>query len=243
MTDKRSIDRLLATTPELWRGRQPNRRQHALPSGHARLDARLPGKGWPLGAISELIVAKAGLGEFRLLLPALAEIGRQGQWAILVDPPWTPYPAALHGHGLALERLLLVRTSGHKETLWACEQALRSGRGGAVLAWPERIGFARLRRLQLAAADHAKLVFLYRPESALREASPAALRLHLEPGDEFGARVRIIKCRGGYLPAPLQLPQPFAATVPLPFPATLSPQSLRRPADAATRPPAPASVN
>ena len=151
--------------------------------------------------------------------------------------------AFLCGHGVKLERLLLVRTQCEKESLWACEQALRSGRGGALLAWPERIAFTRLRRLQLAAADHAKLVFLYRPESALREASPAALRLHLEPGDEFGARVRIIKCRGGHLPAPLQLPQPFATTVPLPFPATLSPQSLRQPANAATRPPAPASVN
>ena len=46
------------------------------PTGHARLDARLPGKGWPLGAMTELISRnRPGLGEFRLLFPALADTG------------------------------------------------------------------------------------------------------------------------------------------------------------------------
>ncbi|MCJ7814890.1 MAG: translesion DNA synthesis-associated protein ImuA, partial [Xanthomonadales bacterium] len=162
-----SINQLLDSTPLLWKGRQTSHHgQHALPSGHANLDTHLPGRGWPLGAISELISLNPGLGEFRLLFPALANLGRQGQWVILVDPPWIPYPAALRGHGLLLERLLLVRTRGGRETLWACEQALRNGRGGAVLAWPEQIGFARLRRLQMAAESSAKLAFLFRPESA-----------------------------------------------------------------------------
>lgn len=211
MSQKHAINELLSSTPQLWRGRQASRGQRALPTGHAKLDARLPGKGWPLGAMTELISRKPGLGELRLLFPALTDTGEQGQWVILVDPPWIPYPASLQGHGLLLERLLLVRTRGGKESLWACEQALRSGRGGAVLAWPEQIGFARLRRLQIAAENNAKLAFLFRPGSALRESSPAALRLQLEPGDHHGTRISILKCRGSQPSGQLWIPQPFSA--------------------------------
>jgi hypothetical protein len=212
MPKNSTIDRLLDTTPRLWKGRQFSQGQSALPTGHARLDARLPGGGWPLGAVSEIIATNPGLGEFSLLFPALAELGGQGQWVVLVDPPWIPYPGSLRAQGLRLERLLLVRTRDEKDSLWACEQALLcSGRGGAVLAWPQHVGFARLRRLQLAAEANAKLAFLFRPESALREASPAALRLQMEPDGPQDAALRVVKCRGSRPPEPTWIPRPFSA--------------------------------
>jgi cell division inhibitor SulA/protein ImuA len=211
MTHKPAIDELLNATPRLWKGRQCSQGQSAVSTGHARLDARLPGGGWPLGAVTELLCGRPGLGEFSLLFPVLAELGQQGQWVVLVNPPWIPYPAALQAHRLRLERVLLVRTRDEKESLWACEQALRSGRGGAVLAWPERIAFAQLRRLQLAAEAHAKLAFLFRPEQALRESSPAALRLQLEPGGHRGTRISVLKCRGNRPAEPAWLPRPFSA--------------------------------
>ena len=161
--------------------------------------------------MTELISRKPGLGEFRLLFPVLADTGGQSQWVILVDPPWIPYPASLQGHGLLLERLLVVRTGGGKESLWACEQALKNGRGGAVLAWPEQISFPRLRRLQIAAESSAKMAFLFRPESANRDPSPAALRLQLEPGEHHGMLINILKCRGSRPPGPVWIPQPFSA--------------------------------
>jgi hypothetical protein len=175
MTGKADIAKLLDATPQLWRGRRFSQGQKTLPTGHARLDARLPGGGWPLGAVSEIIAASPGLGEFSLLFPVLAELGGRGQWVVLVDPPWIPYPGSLRAQGLRLERLLLIRTRDERDSLWACEQALCSGRGGAVLAWPQRVGFARLRRLQLAAEAGAKLAFLFRPESTLRK-RPGGLR-------------------------------------------------------------------
>ena len=162
MSHTRIINALLADTPRLWRGRESDRNQRTIHTGHARLDTRLPGNGWPVGAVTELITNQPGLGEFSLLFPALSEISRNGQWLILIDPPWIPYPATLHGRGLALERLLLVRTTSTKESLWACEQALHGSQGGAVLAWPQQADFARLRRLQLAAEANAKLAFLFR---------------------------------------------------------------------------------
>ena len=198
----KALNRLLDTTPQLWKGRRVNHRQQTLSTGYARLDARLPGGGWPVGAVAEVITHRPGLGELSLLSPALTRIGEAGQWVVLVDPPWLPYPPALQARGICLERLLIVRSRKEEESLWACEQALANGRGGAVLAWPERISFPRLRRLQLAAQEHGKLAFLYRPEKALDAPSPAALRLRLERDGERGTRVDLLKCRGSHPPEP-----------------------------------------
>jgi cell division inhibitor SulA len=218
MTAKADIAKLLDVTPQLWTGRRFSRGLRTLPTGQARLDARLPGGGWPLGAVSEIVSASPGLGELSLVLPALAALGERGQWVVLVDPPWVPYPASLQARGLRLERLLWVRTPGARESLWACEQALGSsnssnkgsGRGGAVLAWPQHIAFAQLRRLQLAAETNGKLAFLFRPERALQAASPAALRLHLQAAGPQDLAVQVVKCRGSRPPEPAHIPRPFA---------------------------------
>lgn len=212
MNRSNTINALLAGTSQLWRGREPNRNQQTLATGHKLLDARLPGGGWPVGALTELVTECPGLGEFSLLFPALSRLSNNNQWLILIDPPWIPYPAALHGHGLTLEQLLLVRTGSIKDSLWACEQALHSGRGGAVLAWPEQAGFARLRRLQLAAEAGAKLAFLFQPQQTLAAASPAALRLHLQ-SDEPGTRIDILKCRGDRPGEPIWIARPGTCKV------------------------------
>lgn len=190
-----SLDAILAQTPCLWKGRQASRVQAAFSTGHTQLDKLLPGGGWPRGAVAELIAARSGLGEFSLLFPALAAAGRAGRWLLLVDPPWIPYPAALHGHGLCLQRLLVVRTSGREESLWACEQALSGIPDGIVLAWPAEIRFAALRRLQLVAEERGATAFLFRPEPAASQSSPAALRLKLDTATD-GMRIEILKCRG-----------------------------------------------
>jgi len=185
----------LADHPLLWRGKQAAHRVPAVSTGHAVLDAALPGRGWPLGAVTELLNDTAGCGELSLLLPALAQLSRSGRWIVMVDPPWIPYPSALHGHGLALEKLLLVRTNNRAESLWACEQVVRGMAGGAVLAWPDTLSFAELRRLQLAAERMQKHVFLFRDGKAAHAPSPAALRLQLAAADD-NLLVRVLKCRG-----------------------------------------------
>jgi len=193
-------------TPEriagVWRGRMLRRDVPAVPSGHAILDRQLPGGGWPLGALTELLAENPGGSEFGLLLPALSALTGRGQWTVLIDPPWVPYPPALLDHGLALERLILIRTRSRDESLWACEQALQGFPGGAVLAWAEDPGFARLRRLQLAARTGRKAAFLFRPGHCAAQASPASLRLLLRPGPD-GLRATLLKCQGRRPPEPL----------------------------------------
>ena len=47
--------------------------QSAQPTGFVQLDAQLPGGGWPVGALSEVLQPMAGLHEWQLVLPALAQ--------------------------------------------------------------------------------------------------------------------------------------------------------------------------
>jgi hypothetical protein len=190
----------LTRHPLLWRGKQAAHRLSTLASGHAGLDAALPGHGWPLGAVTELIYAIPGCGELSLLLPALTQLSQaksrqKTHRIIMIDPPWIPYPPALHSRGLALDSLLVIRTQNRKESLWACEQVLRGMPGGAMLAWPERLSFSELRRLQLAAESGQKAVFLFRSASAASTSSPAALRLQLT-ADDRDLQIRVLKCRG-----------------------------------------------
>ncbi|MGE0388153.1 MAG: translesion DNA synthesis-associated protein ImuA [Gammaproteobacteria bacterium] len=193
----------------LWRAADaPRTAVHAVASGHTALDARLPGGGWPCGALTEILSAREGIGALRLVLPALASIGRAGRWVVFVAPPYRPYAPALAAAGVDLQRLLLVCESDRRRALWALEQALRCGAAGAVLGWPDEISMPALRRLQLAAEAGDALGFLFRPAAREAAASPAALRLVLQAG-AGGVTARIAKCRMGRACAPfLLVPMP-----------------------------------
>lgn len=54
----------------VWRGdRLAEPEAPGLPTGHSRLDAVLPGGGWPRGALTEFLLPHPGVGELGLLLP------------------------------------------------------------------------------------------------------------------------------------------------------------------------------
>lgn len=197
----------LVAHPQLWRGNQVSHQVKALSSGHLALDDVLPGNGWPIGAVTELVHDTAGCGELSLLLPVLARLSQKNQRIVMVDPPWIPYPAALHGRGLALEKLLLVRSQNRSESLWACEQVVRGISGGAMLAWPDAMSFSELRRLQLAAESTRKVVFLFRDQKAINVSSPAVLRLRLT-ADEGDLQIRVLKCRGRRSAAVIRIRRP-----------------------------------
>ncbi len=59
--------------PSLWRGSQLARGgSRTIATGYPALSAELPGGGWPVGGLVELLVPHAGCGEMRLLAPGLA---------------------------------------------------------------------------------------------------------------------------------------------------------------------------
>jgi protein ImuA len=94
----------------------------AAPSGFAQLDASLPGGGWPIGAIAELMSATSGIGELSVLLPALSRLARAGRYIAWIAPPYLPHAPALVQRGLPLERVLIIRSCTLQESLWAAEQ-------------------------------------------------------------------------------------------------------------------------
>lgn len=175
-----------------------------IPSGFPALDAELPGGGWPVGALTEFLPEHEGIGEVRALGPALARLSSTGRWLAWIAPPYLPYAPALQAAGIDLARVMIVRTRSPQDTLWALEQALQSGACGAVLGWPQRVSFAQLRRLQIAAAGSPALALLFRSPLAAREASPAALRLHLQ-SVRGELAVKILKRHGGPLARPILL--------------------------------------
>jgi len=175
-------------------------RPAGLSTGYASLDAALPGSGWPLGAVTELLGDARGIGELSLLLPALVTLARSGRHVACIAPPHLPYAPALRQAGLPLERLLLIEPEGTEAarlSLWAAEELLRCPAIGAVLLWPDAIDERHVRRLQLAAETGGGCGLLYRPSQAAHHASPAALRLQLHATAD-GLRIDIRKSRGGH---------------------------------------------
>jgi len=187
----------LIETGRLWRGQGTAPRSDALSTGFDALDGVLPGGGWPRAALSEILFPADGVGELRLLLPALAALSREGRPIVLIAPPYLPFPAAWITAGVDLRFLQIVQ-AGESDALWAAEQCLRSAACAAVLCWPRHADMATLRRLQLAAETGQTIGFLLRPSAATAQASMAAVRIGIETGP---MRLRVLKCRGGNPPA------------------------------------------
>ena len=191
---------------DVWRGDAlAAPRAQTLPSGDAALDAQLPGGGWPVGALTELLQSPGVHNEWRLLLPALAHSGSGP--VVLVAPPYLPFAPALEAQGLQAQRLLWLDAVAGQDAaaLWLSEQALRCAAVDAVLAWLPQVRSEQLRRLQWAAAEHHKLLFVLRPNAAQAQASPAVLRLLLGLDDGAALSVHILKRRGPPLAEPLRL--------------------------------------
>jgi protein ImuA len=177
------------------------------------------------------------VGEVRLLAHALASVQRAGRLVMLFDPPAQLCAWALAALGIEPEQLLVIHTraevgaggsggspasaagrssaagaggrAGGGDSLWALEQALKSGHVGAVLAWlPPRLRIERLRRLQLAAAAHLGPAFVLREPAAAPQPTPAPLRLQLAPAGGDQLTLHVLKRRGPPLEQPLHLRLP-----------------------------------
>lgn len=197
-----SIEKLV-NHPHIWQGAASHSLDNVYPTGFKALDEHLPGGGWPVATLTEIVLENYGIGELSLLMPALARLNRPKKtakdsgWVLWVSPPFIPYAPALNKQGVDLTRMLFVHAApNHRDSLWAMEQALRAGSCAAVLAWVQSADEAALRRLQLAAEEGGCWAILFRPEAALKQRSPAALRLRLLREDDV-TWVEILKCRGG----------------------------------------------
>jgi hypothetical protein len=196
---------LVLQNPAIWRGDQYAKvAVESIATGFAELDAQLPGGGWPRAALTELLTNRQGIGELRLLLPALARLSRDEKWLVLVGPPHQPFAPGFESLGVNVARLVVVKTRSGSESLWAAERCLRSGSCAAVLAWPGSSAQPALRRLQLAAEEGKSFGVVFGPTRHAANTSPAALRIQLSAARNR-LELQILKRRGGGWAPPLSL--------------------------------------
>ena len=188
--------------PAIWRGGDCAPEPAALPSGFPALDAVLPGRGWPGAALTEIMLEREGIGEIRLMLPALAKLQAQGRDVVWIAPPHVPYAPALAAAGLDLARLLIVRCANPADQLWSYEQALRAPECGAAFAWLGQHDNRVMRRLAVAAREGSTWGVLWRRPGQRAVSATASLRLALVQ-QEGRLAVHVLKRRGSDLAQPV----------------------------------------
>ncbi|HVW63807.1 MAG TPA: translesion DNA synthesis-associated protein ImuA [Nitrosospira sp.] len=192
----------------IWRGSATGvPPDQVVPSGFEELDKALPGGGWPIGNLTELLLPTEGLGEIGLLSRMLAQATQAGRHVLLVSPPHVPYMPAWENLGMDSRRIVIVKACTPAERLWALEQGVKSAAFGAILGWLSGISQQATRKLQILARSAATLAFLFRPASARFEPSAAPLRILLHPARRDALsrtlRVHLLKRRG--MPAGLSI--------------------------------------
>ena len=201
----------LARLPGVWRGGELEKTAHpVVATGHRALDRELPGGGWPVGTLSEVLHDGVGIGEVAFLAGTLARAAQGHRLIAWINPPHLPYAPALDQARLPLDQCLVVRPGSREDAWWAAEQALKSGACAAVLLWmSERLNreaeeYAWLRRLQMAAESGRAIAIFFRSTAAESLSSPAHLRIALAC-DKEGLAIRIPKRRGPPLSSPIRI--------------------------------------
>lgn len=203
--------------------------QHAVQStGHPSLDEALPGGGWPLSSLIELMQPQPAQGEWRLLAPALSRMMSADMPVLLVNPPHEPSLLGLQQQNLPAEGFIRTQTSSLADGLWVLDQALKADCFGAILAWLPHAPAQAFRRLQTVAARHAGLLFAFRESQAARFPSAAPLRLALSLGPcPHPLHINVLKRRGSPWPHTIVLPawpDDLSAVLPRPHAPELMPK-------------------
>ena len=202
-----SLRELVRNNPHLWSGDEVCQgKPGGIPTGHASLDAILPGGGWPKNAVVEMITPHWGTGELQLLLPLMKSMTRRRRWILWVCPPYIPYAPALVDADIDINFLMTIGPDiACRDALWTIEKALQSQRCGLLMAWLNHLPNGVIRRLQLAADAGKTPCVLFRNQRGKN--SPAALQLQVNHSDR-GIHARVLKARGAHQYHSADIPYP-----------------------------------
>lgn len=213
-SEKREPLQQVLQRPDLWKGRGgPVRCSSGLSTGHPDLDKKLLYKGWPQRGLVELQQNSFGHAEWHLLLPSMKALLAEPGYIFLINPPAIPYAPALVQQGIDPKRLLVVETDKKRDCLASVLEILAANCSIAVCFWEpkEKLFYAELRKLQLAASHSSSLCFLMRNTASEKtknySSSPAVLKLRLQNYPQ-GLRLSIYKQRGSYRQGEILLPWP-----------------------------------
>ena len=178
----------------------------ATSTGYDALDDLLPGNGWPVGAITEILYSVTGIGELRLILPALARLSSEDdRWQLWLNSPLPPCAPSLQHWGFNIQRLLLAQAGNPADLCHSLEKSLQCGGTQAAVVWLDKLDKALMRRIQLAAENAQVPVFMLRPERFHNQPSVAALRIQLHSNQTLD----ILKRRAGWLVHDLEIDLPL----------------------------------
>jgi cell division inhibitor SulA/protein ImuA len=197
----------LARLPGVWRGGELEHAAHpTVATGHAALDRELPGGGWPMGTLSEVLHEGIGIGEVGFLAGALARASEGDRLVAWINAPHVPYAPALSQAGIPLDRCLVIQPPSSEDALWAAEQTLKSGACGAALIWLANVKnqYAWLRRLQMAAEAGRAMAVFFRAAADEALSTPAHLRV-VVMRESGMLKIRIPKRRGPPLSKPIAI--------------------------------------
>ncbi len=208
-TESVDLTHLAGLSNKIWRGTSKQAKSNTnkvLNTGYKTLNEQLHSKGWPVSATTELGLSQPGIGELRLLLPALRQLQEASLCStnphniIWVAPPFLPYAPELIKEHLDIAKLTVVQTKTMQDTLWATEQALLSESCAAVFTWTGSYNLStrELRRLQLAAEKAKCWHVLLRHSDCMKQASTSGLRLHLQANLHGTMDVHILKQPNGW---------------------------------------------
>jgi protein ImuA len=169
-------------------------------TGIAPLDRLLPSGTLRSGTLIEWLADAEGAGAATLALLSAVHLLRETTGVlVVVDPPGEFYPPAAAQLGVPLDRLVVVRPRGVKETLWTIEQSLRSRGAMVVFANLGPLDGRVFRRLQLAAETGGGIGYLMRPVACRGEPTWAESRLLVEglpTPARSGRRLKVTSLRG-----------------------------------------------
>lgn len=178
-------------------------------TGHTALDGYLPWRGWPTGAMTEIMTDTVGCGELSLLAPAMARLSQEKRPILCIGVPQKLFAPALRHAGIDVSRISQINPAPTvkqlTDNLWSTEQALKTGLPGMVLLWsPPRSNTAvdSLRRLNLACLGRDTLLIHFRTTGCIAQPSPAWLRMSYGVTDTQ-VQLQVLKCRGQSLAPPL----------------------------------------
>lgn len=178
----------------------------AVGTGFERLDAELPGGGWPCQSLTEVLQVQPSVLEWRLLAPAMRTLVAQDKQIVVIGPPKAPHLPGLHHLGLDERHLVWIAADKPVERLWATEQLIKANAAGMLVSWLPQARQEQIRRLQVCAQGCDGPVILCRPAAAEHEASAAPLRLQVRFGLDWELRIHLLKRKGPPHEGELTLP-------------------------------------
>lgn len=188
----------------VWRGKehhQPNSSGY-LPSGFLEIDEKI--NGWPLGTLIEIVPQQIGIGEFSILLPALARLSQGSRWILLVCPPYIPYAPFLSNMGLDTSKVIVTHAETINDAGWCMEKGLQSNACSAVIGWLPQITEKIIRRLQLTLEEKNVLGIFFTKPTTRHKNNPAPWRFILRKKNHE-MLVEIPKRRGGGPISPISI--------------------------------------